>query len=322
MRLKLFLVGFVLSSLFFWSLNAAQMDFENLLLAQITEPIENIPAVELPPKPEPIELEAKAAFSFKTNHAGRQRVVLKKNADDVLPIASLTKLMTAVVVMENGDRYDFGKPVLISKESSGQDNVPVYGNLAAGEAYTVKNLMEMMLLYSSNDAAYALSEVAGTGEFVGKMNQKAAELGLGKTRFYNPTGLDMENGDANRSSAGDLVSLSRYILEKHPSIFRMSSTPGAFSVRNGIFDLNLWDGQKLSGGKTGYTQQAGGCMVMLFEDSKQNIFINAILGARSSEDRVKEMQKLVNFINNRQNPGDLPAVSVPAMIPEPETMLK
>ena len=138
-----------------------------------------------------------------------------------------------------------------------------------------------MLIYSGNDAAWALSE--GTENFVGKMNQKANDLGLENTSFVNPTGLDPEGLKFNpenlnyfsHSTAKDLVRLAQYILREHPLIFEISAQdsnpPITQKIKDGIFDLFLT--QEVIGGKTGYTDEAGGCILFIFKDEGGSIFI-------------------------------------------------
>ncbi|MFA6375816.1 MAG: serine hydrolase [Candidatus Paceibacterota bacterium] len=298
-RISLFMVACSLSGLAVWAINDGQMQFENLIFAQISDPVDEL-IYRVPKKPAQtdIELSAKSAYSLIINAAGRERVVFEKDTKMVLPIASLTKLMSATVVLENPDVYDLDKTYPVSLSASAQDDVPVAGNLKYGEVNSVRQLLGLMLYYSSNDAAYALSEIMGVDEFVAVMNHKAADLGLGDTVFYNPSGLDGEEGGLNQSSAEDLMVLVKYILRTHPEIFSYTANDGSYVTENGIFSINLWDGQRLAGGKTGYTEKAGGCMIYIFENESNRYYINILLGAASPAARVVQMQKLVNFASN------------------------
>lgn len=297
-RIKIFCIALILSSLLFWSLNIVQLNFEKTLYAQLSKPFEDAPELMMTPKETTLDLDAKAYLVKKINQAGRKKTLLADEINTVLPIASLTKLMTAVIVLENTSIYNFNKKVVISKESSSQTDVAVYGNLKNGESYTVENLLHMMLYYSSNDAAYALAEITGIPDFVQKMNQKAQELSLNNAQFFDPTGLDLENGQSNSSTASDLEKLAEYILENYPLIFQISATPDQFAIQNGLQSLNLWDGQTLIGGKTGFTEKAAGCMITVFKDERDNAYIGIILGSSSMESRVIEMQRMINFTNN------------------------
>lgn len=307
MKIRIFLISFFVSLPFWWGINLFQENLENYFYAQISQPFQNIAEVKIPEKLQKpnLELQAKAAISVRVNDVGKQKVLFKKNINQPLPIASLTKLMTAIIVLEN---YDLEKTLItISETAANQENVPNYGNLNAGEKFNVKKLLELMLVYSSNDAAFALAEFIGTENFapggVEKMNQKAKALGLENTRFINPHGLDPDDiryspetiNYFNYSTAGDLVKLAQYILKEHPLIFEISRKEPFYQVEDGIFDLFLT--QEVIGGKTGYTDEAGGCILFVFRNERGSIFINLILGAPSSPVRIEEMQKLIDWLN-------------------------
>jgi len=298
-RMSLFFAAAVAAGSISWAVNAGQMRLENFLYAQISEPIDKITytAPKNPSLPE-LDMDAKAVYSLRINPAGRERVIFEKNIEGVLSIASLTKLMAAIVVLENPAFYAMDKTVIVDSAAAGQDDVPVAGNLRAGETASVRQLLGMMLHYSSNDAAYALSEIMGTDEFVAAMNRKAADLGLGDTEFYNPSGLDRDSGESNHSSAGDLMALAKFIMQSRGEIFSYTVGEGDYATQNGIFDINLWDGQKLVGGKTGYTEKAGGCMIYVYEIGNGSRYVNIVLGSTSSETRVVQMQKLINCASN------------------------
>jgi D-alanyl-D-alanine carboxypeptidase len=203
--------------------------------------------------------------------------------------------MTALVILENPKYFDFSSVVTVSKEAASQAKTSNYGNLQEGEQYTFEKLIELMLIYSSNHAAFALSETIGVDNFVSMMNKKALDLGMENTRFFNPTGLDSDN--LNYSTANDLIILSKYLLKNQPEIFDLTAKPHeSFFVENGISLLSLQEGRILVGGKTGYTIAAGGCMDYVFKDRNGNFFINVILGTNDAETRINEMQKIINWI--------------------------
>jgi len=324
--MKLFLIAFLLSLPFWWGLNFFQENLEKFFYAQIGQPFEEMVFVKIPERVQrpPLELDVKSAISLKISKTGRERIVFQKNPEEILPIASLTKLMTAVIVLDYNpptthptgsevpqNYYLENTWITISPEAANQKDVPVYGNLKAGERFNLKQLLDLALIYSSNDSAFALSEVIGVENFVEKMNQTARELKLENTNFVNPTGLDPENlyyhlpnrEYFNYSTAKDLVKLAQYILFNHPLIFEISLERGPYLVRNGLFDLSLpaphqglGGGFKLIGGKTGYTDEAGGCFLIVFQDEKESFFFNLILGTKR-ENRVGEMQKLIDWLN-------------------------
>ena len=300
-RIGFFAAAIIFSGLFCFGINQTQFKFENYLFAQISSPDIMFPSaihVKKEITNSELDIDVKAAVSLRTDSNGREKLFFKKNAVEILPIASLTKLMSAVVVSENTELFNPNKKIEVSISSSLQEDVPVSGNLRAGESYSVSQLLELMLYYSSNDAAWALSEIAGTDKFVDLMNKKGAEIGLKNTFFINPHGLDSEDGQSNYSSVEDILVLVKYILKNHLEIFPLTVASGNYLTGNGLFNLDLWNGQILVGGKTGYTEKAGGCMVVIFKNENQRQFINIVLGAKSSESRVVEMQKLINFANN------------------------
>lgn len=304
-RIKIFLITFFASLPLWAGANIVQPKFENMLYAQIS----NIPvnfSVEIPKdiqKPKP-DLQVKSALSIKFKFGEENKsIIFEKNKKTVLPIASLTKLMTALVILENPQDYDLSKIASVSKTAALQDDVPIYGNLKRGENFKIKKLLDLMLVYSSNDAAYALAEVIGLENFVAKMNLKAEELGLSNTHFANPTGLDPENlGFAtssrffNYSTVEELTALAEYILKNYSLIFEISSNGGPYPTHNGISEIIVPAEFAVLGGKTGNTEEAKGCLLLILVSSKGEVYINLILGAQSVKERIEEMQKLVNWL--------------------------
>lgn len=310
-NLKVFLVAFFLSLPFWLGINFFQNYLENVFYAQISQPFEEMSFVKIPPRPQKpkLELQAKSAISVKINKFDRKKILFQEESNLPLPIASLTKLMTAIIVLEDSN-YDSGKTwVTISEKAvaQGEDS----GNLKIGDKLSVKDLLYIMLIESSNDAAWALAEEIGVKDFVEKMNQKTNELGLENTHFINPTGLDPEDTryslvnleDFNYSSAEDLVELAQYILNHYPIIFDISlkmsyevlDNSGQFhhlAVNKNEF---LREIPNVIGGKTGFTEEAGACILLLLEDEKENTFFNVILGTSSVQNRIEEVQKLINY---------------------------
>jgi len=272
--LKFFFIAFLVTFFGVFVLNAFQQNLESAFYAQISQPFQQIYKVKIPEKPK-LDLKVKSVISVKINETGRQKVLFEKAASQILPIASLTKLMTAVIVLEYQENYGPSQ----------------------------EDLLNRMLIQSDNKAAQALAEVIGETKFVDLMNEKAKNLGLEKTNFVNPTGLDLEDPENlkyssatqdnfNHSTAKDLVKLTQYILKEQPLIFKISSQG---SIKNGIFDLFLI--QEIIGGKTGYTDEAGGCILFVFKNEDGNFLINVILGAPSPSTRIEEMQKLIDWLN-------------------------
>ena len=305
--IRVFLISFFISLPVWYGINLFQENLEKFFYAQISQPLREMNFVKIPEKPQKpnLDLQTRTAISVKINKFGGERILFRKKISQPFPIASLTKLTTALIVLEDKN-YDLENgEIAISQTAANQENVPTnYGNLdlEMGKKFKVKDLLDLMLVYSSNDVAYALSEVIKVDQFVLKMNQKAKELGLENTHFINPTGLDPDGLHYdpvnlpyfNYSSAEDLVKISQYILKEHPLIFEISLQKPISLVKDGIFDLFLT--QEVIGGKTGYTDEAGGCILFIFKNENGSIFINVILGAPSSAARIEEMQKLINWI--------------------------
>ncbi|MGZ4113969.1 MAG: D-alanyl-D-alanine carboxypeptidase family protein [Actinomycetota bacterium] len=192
------------------------------------------------------------------------QVLFSSNGDDQRPIASLTKLMTAVLVLRRAELDDV---VTVSEAAStdvGGVGISELG-LESGERISVRQLLYALLLQSANDAAVALAEdVSGSVErFVKAMNAQARRLGLRHTRFFSPNGLD----DRGYSTALDLARLARVAFAM-PDFERVATTkfheirapsgpPREIQNRNVL----LWLYKGALGGKTGYTSAAGFCVV-------------------------------------------------------------
>ncbi len=310
MKLKILLISFILSLPFWWGVNIFQGNLENYFYAQISQPFEEIVFVKIPPKPQKpeLDLQVKAAISVKLNESGVENILFNKNINQPLPIASLTKLMTAFVVLEN---YDLSKEIEITKEAVSQEGD--FGKLAIGRIYPVGYLLYPLLMESSNDAAFALANDYEEGgmnrdKFVELMNLASQKMNLENTRFFNSTGLEPEEGkittQLNYSTANDLVKLTKELLKK-PLIWEILSTPiynlygpELKNTNELLFDESPDKLTKIIGGKTGYTEKAGGCLLLVLEDKKGSKFINVILGAQSVEARITEMQKLINWLIN------------------------
>jgi serine-type D-Ala-D-Ala carboxypeptidase (penicillin-binding protein 5/6) len=192
------------------------------------------------------------------------RVLWRRNPTRVLPIASLTKMMTALVVV---DRVPKGAKVKITKQALAYQGSGV-GLLPKGKSIGVSTMLHGLLLPSGNDAAIALAQrAAGTvPQFVAAMNQRARAMGLVCTRFSSPSGF-VDQG--NHSCATDLAALARAVLRQPrlSSIVRRRQAVLPFPIKGGKIYLNnnnplLWAGYRgTTGVKTGYTDAAGRCLV-------------------------------------------------------------
>lgn len=265
-------------------------DLQNFLLA----------AQLLPPYPlrnwqimEP-EISAQTALVILSNDH-RQILWQKNDINQSRSIASLTKLMTALVTIDNAQPDDV---FFVSREAVATSGE--MGNLIVGEKLTVKSLLEAMLIESSNDAAVALAENIQdktSRRFMDLMNERAKELELSQTYFADPSGLD----PANRASAWDLTRILQETI-KHPlltEIMRMataeaSSTDGKFTHHWQSTDKLLDKLPNIIAGKTGYTEEAGACMILAVSapDNNHDQIITVVF---DSADRLQDTETLINW---------------------------
>lgn len=229
---------------------------------------------------------------------GKEIILSEKKADEVIAIASLTKLMTAIIVLENYNLDD-----LIQISASAVATYGDAGNLQIGEIMTIRDLLYITLIESSNDGAEALAEKMGVSTFVYKMNEKAASLGMNNTWFINPSGLDEENL-YNFSTVNDLKKMVVYILENHSLIAEILSLPEKeLTSHSGISrtirntNVLLKESDAYLWGKTGYTNRANGCLILILNNfsinNNQGYVINIIAGA---DDKFGEARKLEQWL--------------------------
>lgn len=315
---KLFIIVFLASLPFWWGVNLFQENIEQffylrdlekrppIFLAQIAQNAQNAKVLTPKLSSQNLELKAEAAISVRINPFGKEQVIFQKNATKPLPLASLTKLMTALVCSEFYPRDQLTK---ISQAALRQKELT--GWLRVGEWLSVEDLLHIMLIESSNDAAFALAEMIGQEGFVSLMNIKAKELNMEDSYFSNPLGVDAEDLDpylfarkTNLSSARDLVKLVKYIIEKHPKVLEiLSKKEEDLYLRNGVFHHTLKNTNELLGedpiiigGKTGYTEEAGGCLLLITKGKEEgSYFVHILL---NSPDRFGEMKKLIGATNS------------------------
>lgn len=194
------------------------------------------------------------------------RVLYERNADRKMLIASTTKILTALVAIEEGDLHD---TVKVSREAAYTEGSAMY--LTEGETLTLETLLYGVLLCSGNDAAVAVAQhVGGSAKgFVALMNEKARELGMEHSSFANPNGLDDEQ---HYSTARDMAKLARAALENE-TLMRIASTRsvtiGGRTMTNHNKLLHYVDG--CLGLKTGYTKAAGRTLVSCAEKNGQRL---------------------------------------------------
>lgn len=233
------------------------------------------------------------------------RILYEKNAYTRHSIASTTKIMTAIVALENGSDDD---DVLISKRAAAIGGSTV--NLKAGKTYKFKDLMYAMMLRSGNDAAIAIAEhIGGSVElFAEMMNRKAAEIGATNTNFVTPHGLD---DPQHYSTPYDLALITQYAL-KNEKFRNIVGTKNSVFAGNNITNTNemlgLYPGA--DGVKTGYTGQAGRCLVTSVTKNNWRI-ISVVLGCATRTVRAQNSKTLLDYAYDSYSNYELLKKGVP-----------
>ncbi|MCL4366583.1 D-alanyl-D-alanine carboxypeptidase [Patescibacteria group bacterium] len=223
------------------------------------------------------------------------QVLYQKNIHQRVRIASLTKIMTIIVALEN---HKFTDQISVSKYATQME--PDHMLLQEGEKLSLEELLDGMFLVSANDAAEAVAESVegGRSRFIQLMNQKAQQLGMADTIFANPTGLDEDNID-EYSSAYDVALMSRYAITQFPHLLDISSqyhlyipptnTHQDYDLYSGINLLTTYPG--VMGFKTGYTPDAGMTLVTYAQKGGHRV-LGVIL---NSQDRRNEARALLDY---------------------------
>lgn len=258
-----------------------------LILAVLLVCVPAAEAVELP-------VEAKAALLMEKETG---QVLFAENKHEKLEPASVTKVMTLLLVMEAIERGElkYEDVVTVSANAASMGGSQVY--LSEGEQISVEELLKAVCVSSGNDAAVALAEeVSGVTElFVQQMNNRAAELGMEDTHFVNPTGLPAEG---HVTSAWDIALMSRELILRHTDIRRFT-TIWMDTIRNGEFGLSntnklirFYEGA--TGLKTGSTGSAGYCISATAERGGMEL-IAVVLGGETSQQRFEDAKTLLNY---------------------------
>jgi len=227
------------------------------------------------------------------------QILWEENAQSQRSIASITKVMTATVFLENNP--DLTQPVTVARSDVFQASTT---HLHANDKVTADDLLHLLLIASDNAAARALARISpyGSEGFVGRMNDKSAELGLESTHYADPSGLLSEN----MSSAYDMARLITHASqdERISSIMRMSE----YTVFSGKRPISFHSTNHLLGrtdvdvraGKTGFISKAGYCLVTVLRlpQSGQNVAV-VVFGARSNAGRFMESRNLFNWVSSK-----------------------
>lgn len=225
--------------------------------------------------------------------------IYELNVDSHWSIASITKLITAVVAEE---KIDPEKKIIFSDEIfTGESD---RADFKVGDTFKSKDLVKAMLMLSSNNAAEALAQSFSREDFINLMNEKTKELNLNETRFFDPTGLSAKN----QSTPNDIFKIINYLYQSHPEILKITAKKSDYilelnsKIKLFLSNINQFAGQTdFIGGKTGFTDEAQGNLVTIFSVKKEPVAI-IILG---SQDRFGDTKKLLECVQNSGNQGEI-----------------
>jgi D-alanyl-D-alanine carboxypeptidase (penicillin-binding protein 5/6) len=265
------------------------------------------PATPAPQTLGEVTIQGAAAFVWDVRD---NTVLYKKNPDAILPIASITKLMTSLLAYELFEPTKRTTLPLAAILQSGD------AGLVAGEEFKTDDLYTLALVASSNDAAFALGAAVGealgdrdpTAQFVTAMNIRAEELGLNTLHFKNTTGLDLSVSEPGAvGSARDITFLMEYIVERYPELLdsttaasaRVYNTSGAYHDAFNTNDL-VGDIPNLLGSKTGFTDLAGGNLTVAFDAGFDRPIIVTVLGSTRAG-RFSDVETLIEAVQESYN---------------------
>ena len=254
----------------------------------------------LPVSTRAVELDV-AGKSAVLMDAATGTILYDKNAHEKLHPASVTKVMTMLLIMEAIDsgRIGWNDTVTASEAAAAKGGSQIY--LKVGETMTVTDMLKSIAVSSANDCACAMAEhIAGSeGAFVDMMNQRAAELGMNDTHFVNCTGLDDDPAAKEHlTCAYDIALMSRELLVNHPKI-KDFTTIWMDTVRDGAFGLANTNKlvrfyQGCTGLKTGFTSAAGYCLSASAQRDGMEL-IGVVMGAETSQERFAACKSMLDY---------------------------
>jgi D-alanyl-D-alanine carboxypeptidase/poly-gamma-glutamate capsule biosynthesis protein CapA/YwtB (metallophosphatase superfamily) len=250
--------------------------------------------ITYPPQPKyQISPEAKdlkiGAVSYVIGDVNTGEIIIEKNSEAVFPIASVTKLMTALVSLETHEQNEKTK---VSSRAANTESSR--GDLRTGENVLVSDLLYPLLLVSSNNAAEVLAEHSGRPSFMKSMNDFAKDIGMEKTNFEDPSGLSSKN----TSTAKDLFKMSTYLENNHRTVFDITTLLEYTAMGKVWKNINRFsNNDNFIGGKTGYTSSAKRTGVGIFSVSfpgYEDRHIGIIL--LRTDDRTKDIYTILNYL--------------------------
>ncbi len=251
-----------------------------------------------------VRIDARAAYVYDARTGAE---LFTKNAEVQLPLASLTKLMTALIALE---KLGADAEVAVGKKS-----ISIEGDsgFKVGERWNVKKLIEFTLITSSNDGAHALAAAAsavGESAFAEEMSERSRALGMTQTYFINSTGLDQGNASGGYGSARDVATLVTYLLRAHPEVLdgtteekiALKSASKVHTANN--TNPTVGDVPGLIGSKTGTTDLAGGNLAIAFDAGLNHPVVVVVLGS-TSDGRFTDTLTLSALARERVAAGSL-----------------
>lgn len=273
------------------------LEVEKGVLASVFK-FENI---TYPPQPTyKIDKDAKplsiGAVAYVIGDVNTGEIIIEKNSESIFPIASVTKLMTALVSLETLDQNETTKV-----SSKAANTLSSRGDLRSGEKVLVSDLLYPLLLVSSNDAAEVLAEHGERVNFMENMNDFAKKISMEKTNFEDPSGLSGNN----TSTAKDLFKMSTYLENNHPVVFDISALSEYTALGKVWRNINPFSkNENFVGGKTGYTDKAKRTGVGIFSMSFENYEDRNIgIVLLRTDDRTKDIYTILNYIRENVDYG-------------------
>ena len=245
-----------------------------------------------------MDIPAKSALLMDVNTG---TILYEQDAHKSLPIASVTKVMTMLLIMEAIDsgKIRWEDTVTASEAAAAKGGSQIF--LKAGETMSVADMVKSIAVSSANDCACAMAEhIAGSeAGFVEQMNARAKELGMNDTKFVNCTGLDdAAEAAEHKSSAHDIALMSRELLKNHPDITKYTTIwmdtvrDGAFGLSNTNKLVRFYNGA--TGLKTGFTRSAGYCLSASAKREDLEL-VAVVLGCETSQERFSACKSLLDY---------------------------
>lgn len=275
---------------------------ERAPIAAREKPIVKPPPHILPPDPEI------NAHAYLVRIIGDETPLLKRRAEKSLPPASLTKILTSIIALEE---LPFEAKISFSRDAKNTE--PKISDAKLNEVFRAEDVIRFAMIASANDAAVALAEAVGKQKgahtfvdairhFVALMNDKARALGLLNSSFENPTGLDQKN---HQTSAEDLARLIEYIWYHHPGLWEISRTKETIVYSDARKEHTIQNTDELlrefpgiRGSKTGLTDGAKGALILLYPVKPDKTALAVILG---SENRFEDGRQIIQWIEKAFN---------------------